>query len=125
MQFTGPSHPQLAEHTHYLALALMEKFQRSGDPVDIDRAISQVQTAVKFTEDRDANKSLLLSNLGSAFWQRFESIGDLGDMENSISYFREALELTPDGERKDEVLSHARPEPSEAYEPEISISNRM
>jgi hypothetical protein len=26
--------------------------------------------------------------------------------------------------RKDEVFSHARPEPSEAYEPELSISNR-
>jgi hypothetical protein len=25
-------------------------------------------------------------------------------------------------ERKDEVFSHARPEPSRAYEPEISIS---
>jgi hypothetical protein len=28
-------------------------------------------------------------------------------------------------ERKDEVFSHARPEPSEAYEPELSISSRM
>jgi hypothetical protein len=28
-------------------------------------------------------------------------------------------------ERKDKVLSHARPEPSGAYEPEISIRNRM
>jgi hypothetical protein len=36
-----------------------------------------------------------------------------------------ARRLARTNERKDEVFSHARPEPSGAYDPEISISNRM
>jgi hypothetical protein len=36
-----------------------------------------------------------------------------------------ASDVESSTERKDEVFSHARPEPSGAYEPEISISIRM
>jgi hypothetical protein len=65
LQCTGLFHPHLAEHSHHLGVALMVRFQQSGDIADIERAISLLQNAVSLTEDSDAEKSDRLESLGS------------------------------------------------------------
>ena len=94
MQCTEPVHPQLATHAHSLAMALTKIFELGGALVNIEAAISNCQTAIALTEDRDAESHIGLTALQLLFY-RFERLGSLEDLEDAISNYRMVVELTP------------------------------
>ncbi|KIM74180.1 hypothetical protein PILCRDRAFT_80299 [Piloderma croceum F 1598] len=73
------------------------RFERSGDLIDVDKAISAHEQAVHLTLDGHANKPNCLNNLGSSLLCRFEHSGDLIDIDKAISTCEQAVHLTPDG----------------------------
>ncbi|KZV59330.1 hypothetical protein PENSPDRAFT_595676 [Peniophora sp. CONT] len=80
-----------------LGIASRMRFERVGEPGDLEAAISVLRSAVELTPDGHPEKPYRMNNLVCALLRRFERIGDLGDLEASITVQRRAVELTPDG----------------------------
>src|ERR1700761_1886493 len=80
-----------------LGEALYERFEQSGNPSDVDEAISNQQQAVSLTPDGHEAKPMRLNNLGISFQSRFRRTGELSDLEQAISIQQVAVSLTSDG----------------------------
>jgi hypothetical protein len=72
------------------------RYERFGNPSDIDNSILEVEEAVRLAFDGHPDRPLLLNSLGNSLMRRFERLGDLSDIKTSISVFEKALQLTPD-----------------------------
>jgi hypothetical protein len=87
------------EESHRLSEAgnyFLRRFWRSGDLMDIDKAISHHEHAVHLTPDGHADMPGRLNNLGNSFARRFQRSGDLMDIDKAISHHEHAVHLTPD-----------------------------
>lgn len=73
---------------------MRERFDRSGEVIDGERAIFFGEEAVHLTLDIHHDKLSRLNNLGDSLTSRFERSGDLVDLDRSISYQEDALRLT-------------------------------
>ncbi|GAA4606383.1 tetratricopeptide (TPR) repeat protein [Actinoplanes octamycinicus] len=70
-----------------LCVALRARFERTGDPADLDEAIAAGRRAPRGTASR--------ANLGSALWTRFEHGGDPDDLEEALRHLRAARDALP------------------------------
>jgi tetratricopeptide (TPR) repeat protein len=77
-----------------LSLALLARFERTGDLADADAAIEAAQAAVAQVRD-PVVRGVILTNLSNAFSARFEQTRDLTDAAAAIGAGRAAVEATP------------------------------
>ncbi|KAF7366555.1 CHAT domain-containing protein [Mycena sanguinolenta] len=80
-----------------LGMSLLDRFQKLGNLLDINRAIEMLKDAVQLTPDGHPDKPSWLNNLGNSLLRRFEQLGDLDDLNQSVLRFEAAIALTPDG----------------------------
>ncbi|KZV62925.1 hypothetical protein PENSPDRAFT_692083 [Peniophora sp. CONT] len=76
-------------------LLLQEQYKRSGDPEDLEAAISVARLAVGITPQDHPDQPLLLNSLGMYLRDRYERTGGLEDLETAIRLHRLAAELIP------------------------------
>ena len=83
--------------------ALWDMFERTGDIVDLDEAISILRRVTEGSSPAGASAGVAaLSNLGAALLRRFERTDDVGYLDEAISILRQALEAPGSG-RPDHV----------------------
>ncbi|KIM20447.1 hypothetical protein M408DRAFT_307726 [Serendipita vermifera MAFF 305830] len=90
-------HPDKPTGLNNVGGAVQLRFERLGDVIDLENAISLLQAAVDLTPDGHPDKPSRLNNLGVAVQTRFERLGDVIDLENAISLLQAAGDLMPDG----------------------------
>jgi hypothetical protein len=73
--------------------ALIERFGKSRDFKDLEKAIRHLRNGLAVTSPGDPERPGILWSLGKAHIERFEGIGDIPDIEEAISLLREAVEL--------------------------------
>ncbi|KAJ7715078.1 tetratricopeptide repeat-containing protein [Mycena maculata] len=78
-----------------LATAVRIRFDRGGDPKDIDEAVGLHRDALELHIPPHPDHSISLNNLASAVRARFQKKGDTSDMHEAIDLYREALQLVP------------------------------
>ncbi|KAJ7640241.1 CHAT domain-containing protein [Mycena rosella] len=80
-----------------LGNSLLARFERFGDPDDLNRSISIREDAIPLTPNDNLAKPSILNNLGNSLRIRFECLRDLNDSNRSISIGEDAVRMTPDG----------------------------
>ncbi|KAJ7107456.1 CHAT domain-containing protein [Mycena epipterygia] len=82
---------------------------RSGDGLNLDMAISALQTAANQVTWGHCERPSILSSLGNALCERFENRGDPTDLDLAIRLHHEALDLRPalDPDRSDSLRNLA------------------
>lgn len=88
-------HPQAATIFEGLAFSLGCRFDHFNIQVDLDEAISNYSTAIRFTLADHPSLPFRLNHLANALYLRFLKIGKDEDMEISLSHHRKAVELVP------------------------------
>ena len=68
-----------------LAYLLYNRYERVGDPADLDDAINANHKALELTPSAHPNRSHSLMSLANALWSRFKQVGDRTDLENAIT----------------------------------------
>ena len=71
-----------------LGNSFLSRFERSGELVDIEEAISAHKDAVRLTPDGHALKPSRLANLGQSFQHRFQRLRNHHDLDNAIAHYR-------------------------------------
>jgi tetratricopeptide (TPR) repeat protein len=94
VRVTPADHPYRATRLNDLGIALRIRFERSGDPTDLDQAIANAQEAVRTTPADHPNPKRL-NNLGIALRIRFERSGDPTDLDQAVANTQEAVRTTP------------------------------
>ena len=84
------------EDLHSLSVELLGRFERSGDLVDLQQAVSVSRELVRFTSPWDHRYRARLGNLGVALAYRFRRLGEQADLDEGILRFGDALGVTPD-----------------------------
>lgn len=97
VDLTPDNHSEKARHLNNLGNTLNLRFERYGDPTDIDLMIAQHEQAVNLTPDDHPAKPIYLNSLGNSFEARFARLGNPIDINNAIARLQEAANLTPDG----------------------------
>ncbi|GAA1021365.1 CHAT domain-containing protein [Acrocarpospora pleiomorpha] len=92
VELTPADHPARGGFLANLGIALQERFERGGDPADLELAITSLREAVEIDHPDHA---AMLSSLGSALRARFEHGDNLADLEEAITCLRQAVEITP------------------------------
>ncbi|KIM82041.1 hypothetical protein PILCRDRAFT_8274 [Piloderma croceum F 1598] len=87
----------LANGMDAMGASKLRRFQRFGNLLHLDNAISSQKRAVELMDDGHPDKPGYLSNLGTCQHTRFERLGDLSDLENAFSHIEKAVVLTDDG----------------------------
>jgi hypothetical protein len=76
-------------------LALLARFERTGNPDDLDQAINTSQAAVDASRVHDPERPRYLSNFGGALHARFERSADLADLDAAVGAVSDAVNATP------------------------------
>jgi tetratricopeptide (TPR) repeat protein len=92
---TPPDHPNRAIYLSDLSIALGDRFERTGQLTDLDRAIEVGEEAVAATPPNHPNRAIYLSDLSIALGDRFERTGQLTDLDRAIEVGEEAVAATP------------------------------
>ena len=92
---TSADHPSLAGRLSDLGASLLTRFERTGDPADLDAAINAARQAVDVTPPGHTDLPGRLSNFGNALIRRFERTGDTTDLDAAIDAGRRAVSATP------------------------------
>jgi tetratricopeptide (TPR) repeat protein len=101
-------HPGKVEYLHFLGRFQLSRFERLGEPSDLDASISNLQRAVDLgTNHADSDKARYLSHLGISQTRRFiQCHGGISDIESSISNFQRAVDLSTDEDGKGILLGN-------------------
>ena len=78
------SHPAHALRLQTLANSLLYRFDRLGDPSDLDSAIEKQQKAVVITPEEHPEHASRLWLLAISLLHQFKQLGDPSDLKNSI-----------------------------------------
>ena len=97
--------PEFARRLSVLGVALLTRFQRTGDPEDIDNALAAVRRAAQLAAD-DRNIDMYLSNLCAILKTRYEHTRDAGDLDEAISIGRRAVAAASDADKLAGALSN-------------------
>ncbi|KAJ7779449.1 TPR-like protein, partial [Mycena maculata] len=81
----------------YLGAALLRRFERLGDPSDLNKSIARLETSVRLTPDSHPSKGRRLQDTGTSLLRRFNLAGDLADINKSVLRLEESVGLTVDG----------------------------
>ena len=87
----------VARELGHRGLQLIEEFQRTGNQVDLTKAISILQEAVHLSPHDHEDMPMWLNSLGISFLLRFECMGDLSDLSEAVSSQQRAVQLAHDG----------------------------
>jgi tetratricopeptide (TPR) repeat protein len=79
------------------------RYQRTGQPADLEEAIGLFRKAVMSSQENDPDHAAYLNNLGSALRDRFQHTAEEPDLEEAIVVFRRAVEAS----REDDCSDHA------------------
>ena len=79
-----------------LGCALLARYERTGDPADLNRAIEMSAQAVETTPADDIWRPGRSSNLGVDLLAKYEQAGNPADLNRAIKVIAEAVESTPD-----------------------------
>ncbi|KAG8727139.1 hypothetical protein FRC11_013839, partial [Ceratobasidium sp. 423] len=74
-----------------------KRFDRRGEPEDINKAIEWTTIALTMTPDDDPGLTGLLDKLTEFHGDRFQRLGDMDDSNKELEYASIAVSLTPDG----------------------------
>ncbi|WP_436532516.1 CHAT domain-containing protein [Actinoplanes sp. HUAS TT8] len=87
-----------------LALALRERYERTGLRGDVDEAASLIRQALTLETSTDHRRVEWLAELAATLRRRYELLGEAGDLENAIALSRTVLASTgtdhPDRSRR-------------------------
>ncbi|KAL8393903.1 hypothetical protein RB595_003601 [Gaeumannomyces hyphopodioides] len=87
--------------SNHLARILGRRFEQTGDPNDVDRAIDILTNSVPQIPEGSEDRAVGLSYLATLLGVRFERQGDVADLDDSIRYSEMAVGLMlgnhPDG----------------------------
>src|SRR5215216_662297 len=72
---------------------LYERYGRTGDAADLERAIEALGQAVERFQPGSADRPPILNGLGQVLWERFTRTGELSDLEEAINTWEEAWSL--------------------------------
>ena len=90
-----PGVPYLANISTNLGIALTQRFGRSGDLFELDRAVEAFQSALNETGLRDIRLPAHLSNLAATLHDRYSMRGDESDLNESLELMRRSVDATP------------------------------
>ncbi|MFG1815448.1 CHAT domain-containing protein [Kribbella sp. NPDC049174] len=82
--------PEIARRMSFLGVALLTRFQQTGDTEDIDNAVAAVRRAVELG-DGDRNIDMYLSNLCAILKTRHEHTHDARDLDEAIALGRRSV----------------------------------
>jgi hypothetical protein len=71
------------------------RFQRTGDPADLDRALELFREALAVAPETHTGRNRLLANIAEMLAQRYKVAGLLDDLEEASTYSRAAADATP------------------------------
>ncbi|KIY68286.1 HCP-like protein [Cylindrobasidium torrendii FP15055 ss-10] len=95
---SADGHPNRAGFLSDLGAAHSTRFRLTGQPFDIEEAITMQWKAFELTpEDDVVNQAACLSNLGNSHRRRHREQGNRKDLEDAISLQRRAAQMIPDG----------------------------
>ncbi|WP_329428889.1 hypothetical protein OG339_06635 [Streptosporangium sp. NBC_01495] len=100
---TAESDPERATFHSNLAVALSERYERTGEPADLDSAIAEIEQAVRETPADSPDRVTYLGNLGVFLSDRYDRTGDLSDLDSALEVIMEAV-----GEADADVAETAR-----------------
>lgn len=75
-----------------LGRALHARYEKHGDPHDLDEAIAELSTAMRILPPRHRHKPMYESNVGLLLCVRYEHTRQEADLKRAISHCRTALE---------------------------------
>ncbi|QRV94425.1 CHAT domain protein [Ceratobasidium sp. AG-Ba] len=92
---TLDGHHNKPGYLNNLGISCLRRFERLGEPADLDHAIQFQAQAASLIPDDHSDKPSHLSNLGNSWICRFESFGDLADLDRAVDCQTHALNLAP------------------------------
>jgi hypothetical protein len=88
-----------------LGIVLQSRFDRFGDPADLQRAVRSIEEAIALTPRQTQLYSLYLYHLATCLLSRFILYGDATDVERSIASSKESVALTADNLYRHSLLA--------------------
>ncbi|KIM26734.1 hypothetical protein M408DRAFT_25203 [Serendipita vermifera MAFF 305830] len=88
----------------HCGMELQTRFERLGNPKDLESAISILQRANDLTAQDHKNKPLCHCSLGGALLARFGYVGNPEDLQNAIVKLRESVKLIKDGDPSEPIF---------------------
>ncbi len=95
--------PRRTEYAANLVMALRGRYQRRGEPADLDAAIDAGREAARSERTDDPRRGGLLSQLCSALRLRYDHFGDSDDLEEAVSVGRDGVGAAASRHREDYV----------------------
>uniref|UniRef100_UPI001965B9FD hypothetical protein n=1 Tax=Nonomuraea lactucae TaxID=2249762 RepID=UPI001965B9FD len=103
-----PDHPALAVVRLQRGALLVERFDRDGEPGDLDRAITELRSIVTGTSGDTAQRSSARTTLRRALGLRALRTSGVADLDELIADYSDALAADPRDEEAREGLDMAR-----------------
>ncbi|KAI0409259.1 CHAT domain-containing protein [Xylaria palmicola] len=82
-----------------LALAQYHRYQREGEPTDLQESLLNGKKAVYLSNNSDPGKTTWLNNLGLAYVAQFRNSAETSSLEAATSLFELAVELSLEGSK--------------------------
>ncbi|KAI0534861.1 CHAT domain-containing protein [Xylaria digitata] len=82
-----------------LAFAQYHRYQREGEPTDLQESLQNGKKAVDLSKDGDPEKTTWLNNLGLAHLTQFRNSAETSSLEAATSLFELAVELSLEGSK--------------------------
>jgi len=99
--------PNVASYLSNLGIALLTRFELTGDAADLSTGINFAQQAVAATPPGHPDRAAYLSNLASSLFTQFNRAGDSADLNAAIDAARQAVGITlPDHPNRAAMLSN-------------------
>ena len=92
LEVAPATQPEFARRASFLGVALLTRFQQTGDDGDIDNAAAAVRRAVELGAD-DRQLDMYLSNLCAILKTRYEHTRDVRDLDEAIAIARRSVPL--------------------------------
>jgi CHAT domain-containing protein len=90
----GPTPAQIPDLHTGLSTALRDRFERCGDPRDLDAAVTAGRLAVRARSQRAEQQARCLANLSAVYRTRFEHSRRSKDVSRAVRTAREAVEAS-------------------------------
>ena len=82
------------------------EYKRTGDLVDLDRAIQSLQKFIDSTCPNDTVQVETLEDLAHVLFQKFNATVDLDSLERAISFLQRAIDLTTNSDDQSQQLQN-------------------
>lgn len=108
-------------HSGNLAVALSDRFRRSGDPADLGEALATFERVVTAAESSDADLPRVLADYASCLLQRYDREKSAADLDRALELSERAVGLGPLGS----VGVYCRAELAEALGRRMEVTGDM